>query len=367
MKKIVTITFVALIANYFILPACDKKARRIPVDTLEMTEVARSDYLWTGIAVSGEGRIFVNYPRWSADIPFSVGELGKDGEVKPYPDKEWNDWNPPKKTEDNFICVQSVYVDNHDFLWILDTGLNIYQGGIAEGGPKLIKIDLATNRVIRNFSFNTDLAPPYSYLNDIRVDTKLGFAYITDSGLGALIVVDLKTGQSRRLLTNHPAFKTEDIVLTIEGTEWLQPDGSRPQIHSDGIALTPDGSYLYFQALTSRTLYRIKTKYLRNTSLSASQLGKKIEFMGKTGAADGIACGSDGCVYLTSLEYNAIRRFTPEGKVEMVFQDPELKWPDSIDITNQNEIYITTSQLHLRPNRTEPYKIFKLQSMDNND
>lgn len=30
----------------------------------ELVEVAQSDRQWTGVAVSKEGRIFVNYPRW---------------------------------------------------------------------------------------------------------------------------------------------------------------------------------------------------------------------------------------------------------------------------------------------------------------
>ncbi len=35
--------------------------------TAQLKEIARSDKLWTGVAVSREGRIFVNYPRWSPE------------------------------------------------------------------------------------------------------------------------------------------------------------------------------------------------------------------------------------------------------------------------------------------------------------
>lgn len=48
-------------------------------------EVARSKRQWTGVAVSDSGRIFVNYPRWSDDVPVSVAELKNDKPV-PYPD-----------------------------------------------------------------------------------------------------------------------------------------------------------------------------------------------------------------------------------------------------------------------------------------
>ena len=34
----------------------------------ELVEVARSDRQWTGVAVSKDGRIFVNYARWGGMI-----------------------------------------------------------------------------------------------------------------------------------------------------------------------------------------------------------------------------------------------------------------------------------------------------------
>jgi sugar lactone lactonase YvrE len=37
---------------------------------------------------------------------------------------------------------------------------------------------------------------------------------------------------------------------------------------ADGISLTPDGRYLYWQAVKGKTLYRIATDALQNTQLS---------------------------------------------------------------------------------------------------
>jgi sugar lactone lactonase YvrE len=219
---------------------------------------------------------------------------------------------------------------------------------------------LSKNELIQQINFNTLVAPQQSYLNDIRVDTKRGYAYITDSGLGAIVVINLENGEIRRLLADHPSTKAEDIILVIEGKEWLRPNGSRPQIHSDGLALDKNGKYLYYQALTGRSLYRIKTDYLRDFNLTKTQLSKKVELMGQSGASDAIAFAPDGSIYLTSIEYNAIRRYTLGKKVEMVIQDEQLKWPDSFSITSDGAIYVTTSQLHLGPERTEPFKIFML-------
>jgi hypothetical protein len=47
----------------------------------------------TGVAVSREGRIFVNFPRWSPNVLVSVAEIISGGETKPFPDAEWNRWD----------------------------------------------------------------------------------------------------------------------------------------------------------------------------------------------------------------------------------------------------------------------------------
>jgi hypothetical protein len=54
-----------------------------------------------------------------------------------------------------------------------------------------------------------NVGPKRSYLNDVRLDTKTGHAFITASGTGMLIVVDLKSGKARRQLANNPSTKHE--------------------------------------------------------------------------------------------------------------------------------------------------------------
>ncbi len=338
-------------------PAAEGKTA--PVATL--VEVAGSERLWTGIAVSKKGRIFVNYPRWSEDVPFSVGEILESGVAKPFPNAEWNAWDASKPAGDHLICVQSVYVDEDGFLWILDPA-NAYFRGVVADGAKLLKVDLAKDRIVQKIIFDETIAPPTSYLNDVRVDTKEDVAYITDSGLGALVVVDLKTGRGRRLLGDHPSTKSEKVVLTIGGQEW-RINGLAPEVHSDGLALDADGKFLYYQALTARTLYRIETRWLLDPSLSGWELGTKVESMGQTGAADGIEFGPDGYLYLTAIEDNAINIFAALDRVKTVVEDPRLLWPDSITRGPDGYLYVTTSQIHLGADRTEPYRVFKFKPM----
>jgi len=325
-----------------------------------LVPVARSEKLWTGVAVTKEGRIFVNYPRWSSSVEVSVAEITRSGEVVPFPPGEWNRWEPAAPPEGRFVCVQSVHVDRDGSLWVLDPA-SLGAGGVVEGGAKLLKVDLGSNQVVRTIRFAAAVAPPASYLNDVRIDTARGFAYITDSGLGALVVVNLGTGESRRLLDGHPSTKAEEITLQIEGTPWVRPDGSSPRIHADGIALDPKGEHLYYQALTGRTLYRISTALLRDPAAREADLAAGVEVVGSPEPADGIEFGLDGSLYLTSIEQNAIRRLAPGGGIEVVVQDPRLKWPDSLSIAPDGAIYVTTSQIHLGHARTEPYQIFAIR------
>lgn len=326
---------------------------------VQIHEVADSDSQWTGVALSKWDRVFVNFPRWSDSIPMSVGELKRDGTVAPFPAGDWNTWTPGQDAGNRFVCVQSVYVDRKDRLWVLDAGNPMFKG-VIEGGPKLYLIDLESDSVVHLITFQPPIVQPDSYLNDIRVDVKREYAYVTDSGASGLLVINLKNGQTRRVLTNHPSTRSENTDLVVGNAPWRRPDGSRPQVHADGIALDKKSEYVYYQALTGRTLYRVPTKKLRDASLDEDELGVYVEELGRSGASDGLLY-HDGYVYLTSIEHNAIRRFTPEGHIEPVIQNPALAWPDSLALGPDGYIYLTTSQIHRGADPGQPYRILKFR------
>ncbi len=327
--------------------------------TFGLRVVATSDRQWTGVAVAPDGRVFVSYPRWSPEVPFSVGLLVEGGRAVPYPGIEINRWGADLDPGSHLVCVQSVVVDELGRLWILDPASPML-GGVVAGGAKLIEVDPALDQVARTYLFGPDVAPPDSYLNDVRIDVARRLAYLTDSGSGALVVLDLETGEARRVLDRHPSTHSEDVVLEIGGRPWLRPDGSRPQVHADGIALSPDHRWVYYQALTGRTLYRVPTAALADPSLGPDELGLAVEAVGRTGAADGLAFSSRGDLYLTSLEMNAIRRLTPTGEVRVVAQDDRIAWPDSLAITPGGRILFTTSEIHLSPDPPAPYRLFEI-------
>jgi len=218
--------------------------------------------------------------------------------------------------------------------------------------------------VARVYPFGSDVAKPDSYLNDIRVDARRNVAYLTDSGHAGIVVLDLNTGKAQRPLDGHPSVQTEkDVSISVNGKPVLGPNGKPPQFASDGIALSSDGEYLYYQALTGATLYRVKTDALRQGGQSAAGAVEKVA---RTFPNDGLWMDAQNRVYLSNINQSAVSRVLPGGKIETVVTDPRLEWPDTFTQGTDGSIYITASHIndgpqynHGRSTRTTPYAIFK--------
>ncbi|MCO6050397.1 major royal jelly family protein [Mesorhizobium sp. RP14(2022)] len=316
----------------------------------QLEQVAEFPHQVTGVTVSEDNRIFVNFPRWTEDSPVSVAEV-VDGEIRPYPNETWNMWRNARKAEfapeSHFICVQSVVADKRGSLFVLDPAAPA-QAKIVLGGPKLVQIDLKTNGVVKRWSFDQTIAPQGSYLNDVRLSPDGKTAYITDSGLvGAIVVVDLESGKARRLLAGHPSTQVEpNVQVKADGKVLRQPDGRGVEFSADGIALSKDGDWLYWQAIKGRTLYRVDTASLRNESLSSEELGQKVQAQGVNGVADGLLITDDGRMIVTAPEGNAlfVRETLDKEPVEWIADD-RLRWPDTLSEASDGAIYVTTSRI----------------------
>jgi sugar lactone lactonase YvrE len=322
-----------------------------------------------GVTISKTGRIFVNFPRWIDEPTPSVAEVAADGSLVPYPNAAINTWDktPGASAREHFVCVQSVVVDDEDALWILDPASPNFEG-VIEGSAKLLKVNLTTNEVERVYHFDDEGAPPKSYLNDVRFAQ--GCAFISDSGVGAIVVLNLETGKVRRLLEDHASTKAEpNVEPVIGGRPWKFSAGNTtPQVHSDGIAINPQREHVYYKALTGRTLYRVPIKALLDESLSTEALGNSVERVAETEPTDGLEFDAQGNLYMTSLEWNAIKVLRPDGRIEVFARATDFLWPDTITMSHDGDLLFTASQFHLMPafnegvdKRTPPYKVFRLK------
>ena len=318
------------------------------VNAQKLQEVARFDHQVTGVTVSPGGRIFVNFPRWSDDSPVSVAEVLPDGTTRPFPDAEWNAWRNARKDEmtahDHFVCVQSVVVDRQGFLWVLDPAAPA-QGPVVPMGAKLVKFDLNTHQAVKTILFDEKIAPHGSYLNDVRFSPDGKSAYITDSGAkGALVVVDLDKGTARRVLDGHPATQVDKTVkVKADGQVLRRPDGRDVAFSADGIALSPDGGMLYWQAIKGKTLYRLPTAALVDVS-AAPRLASLVETVGENGPVDGMLFGRDGRIFLTSPEDDSVK-VRDNGGVRVLVRSASLRWPDTLSQGPDGSLYVTASRI----------------------
>jgi sugar lactone lactonase YvrE len=333
----------------------------------------------TGVTVSHQGRIFVNFPKWGDNVEYSVAEI-RNGEAFPYPSAEFNRAEPDAPVA-SLVSVQSVVVDPIDRLWILDTGSPMFQP-TQYGGPKLICIDLTTDRVGKTILFPQDVALQTTYLNDIRFDLRRGsegMAFITDSadkGANGIIVVDLESGVSWRKLHDHPSTKAEtlqDFLPIVEGKPLMerQADGTaKPMtMGADGIAISADGSRLYYCPLMSRKLYSVSIDCLCDRDMDEDTVAASIIDEGdKGGGADGLESDAAGYIYATNYEHQAILRRTPHGMWETVVHNSRLMWPDTLSIGADGYLYIIANQLHRQPKyqlgrdlRIKPYTLFRIR------
>lgn len=335
-QKIILVT---IILSALIFNACTDKSALI--------KVAESDYQWTGITISQEGRIFVNYPTWQVPSLFKVAEI-IDGKEVAYPSEEVNKL---------FSCVQSVVVDKLNRLWVLDP-VNPQFKGVIKGGPKLYQIDLQSNEIVKTYIFSDSTYTTTGYFNDIRIDTKDEFAYITDSKDGGIIVLDLKSGDSWRALDNS----CSAVMANLDGIDFKSTGKSKGITHSDGIELSTDAGMLYFTALTGDILYQIPTSVLRDTTLTSVARCEKVSVLyDKNVPTDGMVLHNDK-LYMADLPNESIWYYDfATGKGQNINLGTTIRWADSFATDKEGYIYFTTSQINYPEQERFKYEIYKFK------
>jgi sugar lactone lactonase YvrE len=282
--------------------------------------------IWNAVAIDGD-RVFVAGPRWAgANGPAVALTDGKDGLI-PYPDASWNAWQPGADVTKTFVNVNAIHRDDHNGLWVIDTGSPTFGGDPLPGATKAVRIDLATNSIDRIYPFGPRAALPGSYVDDIRFHGH--HAYLTDAGRAGLIVLDLRSGETRRVLDGAPSVTAPaDRPVAMDGEIVRMPDGSPLRVNSDPLEVSPDGRYLYFGSLHG-PWSRIETLLLDDPGISASELASKVEAWADLPPVGGTAMAPDGTLYFTDLANEALKKRAPDGTITTVVQDPRLHWADA--------------------------------------
>lgn len=297
-------------------------------DRVETVAVFKGQQV-TGVSVSATGRIFVNFPRWRKNLRLSVAEVFPDGSHRPYPDREQNSWRLGEEPDSRFVAVQSV-VAAQGRLHVLDTG-NPMSAGVLHA-PRVHVYDLAENRLVDTYVFPEHVYERESYLNDLRIDEQANRMYLTDSGVGAIVVIDLAT---RTFYCYHHRSKftrADRDGLIIDGRKWTF------QVHSDGIALDQKNRVLYVHSLTGSFLYGFRLDDLAQE--------KPPFFTLKTPAPDGMILDDRGRLYFADLENHAILYLEPDREtIRVLVEGARVRWADTFSL-HDGYLYYTNSRIH---------------------
>lgn len=304
----------------------------------------------SGIVVTPNGRTFVGFPRHAIDHPgMTLGEL-VNGKLLPYPSASVSQPSALADRE-KLISVHGMTLDSQGRLWLIDDGKRAGHEGIAPGAAKVVGIDLNSNTIVASVVLKDALLQD-SHMNDLRIDLthgSQGTAYVADSSFGespALVVVDLASGRQRRVLADDPSIKAQaDFVTQLDGVP-MRYQGNKtvfPHGGVDSLALTADGTRLYYSPLTGRHLWSLPTAALSDFTLNDRQLASQIRDEGEKVMTDGMDIDRQGRLYLTDAEHHQVLRRWPDGHLEVVLRDPRLVWPDGLFVT-ADAVYVTLGQ-----------------------
>ncbi|MFM7735843.1 MAG: SMP-30/gluconolactonase/LRE family protein [Alphaproteobacteria bacterium] len=311
------------------------------------------------VAVSREARIFLTFhPEGHPAI--KVAEW-KDGRAVAYPDLAFQ---MPQAEGAWFDTPLSLRVDSKNRLWVLDHGSHGFSV------PRLLAFDLGLNHLEHEYWFPREIAGRGSMLNDFAISPDAKTIYIADSSIfrnsGAIIVYDVETKTARRVLDGDRSVQAMPYLMRVRGRD-MQVLGAfalRPNV--DSIALDRHGLWLYYGAVTSDVLWRIRAQDLDDPLLSPEQLSARVETFARKTMSDGITVDWEDNVYVTDPEHDAIHRIDRRGEQVTLLRDERLRWPDGIGFARDGMVYVTCSALHeivlageKTVRRGAPYQLFR--------
>ena len=253
----------------------------------ELTVVASLDEVPGNITVTPDKRIiFSLHQFFSPD--WRVAEWTQQG-IKPFPNPDTASPNDPDIILHSVLGLQS---DSKGIVWMLDNGMR------GNATPKLVAWDTRRDTLHKIIMLPEPITPADAFVNDLAVDETHNSIYITDPAGGdnaALIVVDIGSGDARRVLQGHPSVVPEnmDLIIAGEAVEIRQANGStvRPRVGANPIALDVENEWLYYGPMHGSSLYRIRVDALLDREIEAEALADKVERYGRKPISDGIVGG----------------------------------------------------------------------------
>ncbi|MDH3266111.1 MAG: hypothetical protein OEM25_04010 [Gammaproteobacteria bacterium] len=264
-----------------------------------------------------------------------------------------------------FDTVLGLVVDRHNRLWTID------HGNHGMRAARLLAFDLESGELIHDHSFDSDIAPAGSFLQDLQVSADGNTIVIADASFWkkqpAIIVYDVAAATPRRILESHYSVSAEDFTIRNQGQSMVFAGGIvalRGGV--DGIALGDE--WLYFAALSGSSIYRIQLSDIVDAKAPNTQIAARVEMYSRKPLSDGLSLDIDGNVYVTDVEHNSVARVDTDRKLQTLLRSTRIRWPDALSFGPDGWLYVADSALgdvilqsHEHINANGPYKIFRFQ------
>jgi hypothetical protein len=295
---------------------------------------------------------------------------------------------PPVNGRYDF-CIDWVlgfHADANGILWILDSAKSTDRADPVHPRPaalhaKYVGWDTKSNTLSKVIDLDA-VTLPQSQHNDFAIDLKHGVLIDADEAIGensngvgstaALVITDIATGTSRRVLQGDP-----HVIPNPDPIRWVAQAGQPAaswglRVGVDGLTL--DKVRLYFAPLSGYEMYRVRMTDLLDTTLSDAQLSDKVEFYAHKPYNGGLTIDANNNLYLTEIGRHTIGIIPPDTRQYRDYvSDPSMVWPDGVTFISDGFMYSGAAQLiqtgafqsNATPsgtaNNAAPYRIFRFR------
>lgn len=375
--RVCRLVFVLAALSVINLPAQSLKLPSLPKpfgkkDTDELQETTQAPAGPAGLCMLPSGEYIISFHQFFQP-QFRVMKLDREGNWLPFPNEAMN--TPGSGDPILLDSVLGIACDSRGIVWMLDNGR---RSGTA---AKLVAWDTKRNEHFKSIVIDAPALSPNSFLTNLALDPVGRYIYIADPADGissALIVVDIQTGLTRRVLERDRSVQMDPgVALKINGQpiEVRRPDGviATPLTGVYPIAVDRKGEWLYYGPRNGASLFKIKTELLTDPAILPHVLTSQVTGVSPKPICDSMTIDSRGRIYFGDISRGSIDYVAPEENflnLRLLVEDPRIMWPGGLAIGPDGLLHFFSSQLHRTPFfnsgkdvTAPPFSIFKTRPL----